>query len=170
MKSILNTVLPALCAYFLVSPLAIGDPKDTLNAYDVKFVKEAAQANLNEVKLAELGSMKATNAELKSCAAMLVKDHTAAGAGLKALAEKKGVSVSSAIDKDTADTYKELEKKSGADFDDAFIGHMDKGHGKCIKKFEDAQKDLRDTDVKAWVDKTLVALKAHHAKIKGFKK
>jgi putative membrane protein len=170
MKSIINTGLLALCASFLVTTPAIGDPKDTLNAHDVKFVKETAQANLNEVKIAELGSTKATNPELKSCAAMLVKDHKTAEAELKALAEKKGISVSGAIDKDTADKYKELEKKSGADFDEAFVGHMDKEHGKCIKKFEDAQKEARDTDLKAWVDKTLVVLKAHHEKIKGLKK
>lgn len=170
MKSIINGGLLGLCACFLVTTPVLGDPKDTLNAYDVKFVKETAQENLNEVKLAELGSTKAHNPELKSCAAMLVKDHTAAGSELKALAEKKGVSVSGAIDEATADTYKELEKKSGTDFDEAFIGHMDKGHGKCIKKFEDAQKNARDTDLKAWVDKTLTVLKAHHEKIKGLKK
>ena len=170
MKSILNTGLLALCACFLVSLPASGDPKDTLNAYDVKFVKETAQANLNEIKLAELASTKAVNSDLKSHAAKLVRDHTSANAELKALAEKKGVEVSGAIDKDAAATFKDLEKKSGADFDSAFVSQMDKAHGKCIKSFEDAQKNVRDTDLKAWVDKTLLVLKEHHEKIKGFKK
>jgi putative membrane protein len=170
MKSILSTGLGALCACFLVSLPASGDPKDTLNAHDVKFIKETAQANLNETKVAELGSKKATNAELKSCAATMVKDHTTAGEQLKALAEKKGVEVSAAIDKATADEFKDLEKKSGEDFDEAFVGYMDKAHGKCIKKFEDAQKNAIDTDVKAWVDKTIVVLKRHHEKIKELKK
>jgi len=170
MKSILSTGLGALCAFFLVSLPASGDPKDTLNAYDVKFVKETAQANMNETKLAELGSKKATNADLKSCAGTLLKDHKAAGEELKALAQKKGVEVSAAIDKAAADEFKDLEKKSGEDFDEAFVSYMDKAHGKCIKKFEDAQKNARDTDLKAWVDKTLVVLKGHHEKIKGLKK
>jgi putative membrane protein len=170
MKSLLHTSLIALCACFVLSTPGTADPKDTLNAYDVKFVKETAQANLNEIKLSELGSMKATDPDLKACATTMVTDHKAAKTELRALAEKKGVSISGAIDEKTAEAYKDFEKKSGDSFDTAFISHMDKEHVKCIKSFEDAQKNATDTDLKAWVDKTLLVLKAHHEKIKGFKK
>lgn len=167
MKSPLITAAMTACVCLFAT--AHADEKDTLNAYDVKFMKSAGQSSLNETKLAELGSQKAFNQEVKMLAATLVNDHTAILAEAKQLAEKKGISLSASIDEKTADTFKELEKKSGEDFDTAFVKHMDDGHIKSIKSYEEAQKEVKDVDVKAWVDKTVVIIKKHHEKIKKLK-
>jgi putative membrane protein len=59
-----------------------------------------------------------------------------------------------------------LSKKAPGDFDKSYIEDMVKYHEKDIKLFEDASKNLKDTELKAFVDKTLPTLRNHldHAK------
>ena len=129
---------------FLCPPPLAASEKDTLNPYDVRFVKSAGQSSLNEVKIAELGTQKAQNSEVKLLASTLVKDHNAALAEVKTLAEKKGVSLSASIDTDTAEAFKALEKESGIDFDKALVKHMDDSHIKSIKSYEEAKKEAKE--------------------------
>jgi len=136
---------------------------------EVKFVGSAGQSSLNEIHIATLGTKKSLNPELKKLAGALVTDHTAALAEAKSLAAKKGIALPTASDDAAAKTYKELDQKSGSDFDAAFIAHLDKGHIKSIKSFEEAQKTCQDADLKAWIDQTLLVIKAHHEQIKKLK-
>lgn len=152
------------------APQLRADANDTLNAYDVKFVKEHAAAGLAEVKLAELAVKKAERADVKAFAEMMVSDHTGANQEMMALAKKKGVEVSAIVDPTDAKTFQKLEGKSGADFDKEFLSEMKSAHKKCIDDFEDAAKDARDGDLKAYVNKTLPTLKAHLEKVESLMK
>jgi putative membrane protein len=125
-----------------------------------------------EVKLAELGVQKAERADVKELATMMVADHTKANDELAALAKSKSVQISQMIPEKGADKFKDLEAKKGADFDKEFLDQMEKAHKKLIDDFEDGQKDVKDGELKAWVDKTLPTLKGHldHIqKVKGKK-
>lgn len=164
LRSIL--ILPAAlalsgAALILTPHRALADANDTLNAADVKFVKEQAAAGAAELKLAELAVKKATNADVKAFAEMMVTDHTKANEELGALAKKKGVEVSAIVDPGDAKKFQNLEQESGDGFDKAFVKEMKSAHKKCVKDFEDASKDAKDGDLKAWVNKTLPTLKAH---------
>jgi putative membrane protein len=143
-----------------------ADTKSALNASDEKFVKTAAQLGMKEVAVAELGAKKATSAEVKAFADMMIKDHTAANNELKAYATSKGVELSATAPAEAATTVQDLEKKSGKDFDAQFMDDMLADHKKVVDLFEDQQKNATDGDLKAWIDKTLPTLKAHldHAK------
>ena len=160
--------LKMLSLAFLIAAGAVSaaDKKSDLNAADEKFVKTAAESGMAEVKLATLGSQKAERADVKEFAAMLVTDHTAVNEELAKLAETKHVQLSTVIAPSAADTYKDLEKESGKDFDKAFLSHMEKSHKTSVSNFEEAQKDSADSDLKAWATKTLPALKAHLDKVK----
>lgn len=170
MKSLLIAGVLAVCSATFYPVSAIADSKDTLVEKDVKFVKTAASDGMGELKVAELGVKKAENADVKAFAEMLVKDHTANNMELKALAEKKGVDVSSIVEEKIVNKVKDLEKQSGPGFDEAFLKFMEKDHKDCIDKFEDGQKNVRDGDVKAYIDKTLPVLRAHHDKVKALMK
>ena len=153
----------AFCAAVLVAPSLNAAPSDTLNAADVKFVKQESAAGLSVVKVAELAVKKASNPEVKALAETLVTDHTAANAELGALATKKGVDVSAVIDPAAAETFQELEKLNGSDFDKEFLNVAVKGHKKCVKNFETTSKEAEDGDLKIWVDKMTPVLKGHLA-------
>jgi putative membrane protein len=165
MKASIRLSLALVAAAVMASPGQLrADAKDTLNDYDVKFVKKEAAAGLAEVKMAELAAQKAQRPEVKEFAQTLVKDHTAANTELAELAKKKGVEISAVVDPDSAETFKKLEGHSGTDFDKEYLSEMTSAHKKCVSNFEEAAKDARDGDLKAWINKTLPTLKAHHEK------
>jgi len=57
-----------------------------------------------------------------------------------------------------------LGKKSGAEFDRDFVREVGiKAHEKDVKLFEKASKDVKDAQLKAFVDKTLPVLREHLA-------
>lgn len=153
----------ALCANVLVTPSLNAAPNDTLNAADVKFIKEEAAAGRSVVKLAELAVQKAAHPDIKALAQTLVTDHTGANSELSALATKKGVDISAVVDPDTATTFQDLEKVSGSDFDKAFLDAAIKDHKTCIENFQSASTEARDGDLKMWVIKMTPVLQGHLA-------
>ena len=68
---------------------------------DERFVRKAGKAGLMEVKIAELAVTKATREDLKSFAAILVKDHSAANVELAAIARSMGVEIPGASESGT---------------------------------------------------------------------
>ena len=161
----LSTSAFALAAVMMCAPQgASASPKDTLNAADVAFVKQAAASGRAEVKLASLGAKKADRADVKAFAGMVAADHTKVNDELKALASTKGVELSAVMEAAHADKFQKLEKVSGKEFDKEFLAHMVSSHKKGISLYEKAAKDASDKDVKKFADKTLPALKSHLAK------
>jgi putative membrane protein len=154
----------AACAFGAIQSMA-ADVADA----DAKFIKKTSDAGMAEVKTAELGTQKAERADVKELATMLVADHTKSNAELAALAKAKGVEVSAMIPEKGASAFKDLENEKGAAFDKAFLDHMEKDHKKMIDSFEDAQKDVKDGELKAWIDKTLPTLRTHLDHVKQAK-
>lgn len=149
-----------------LTPSAGAADGSGLKASDEKFIKEAGSDGKAEVKIATLGTQKASRTDVKDLATMLVTDHTKANTELSSLAASKNVELSAVIDPNAASTFQDLEKKSGADFDKAFLSHLEKAHKDCISTFEDAEKNATDSDVKSWASKTLPTLRAHLDKVK----
>jgi putative membrane protein len=158
-----STTTLAFCAALVFASKGMSADKDTLDAADVKFVKQEAATGMAAVKLAGLGAQKAVRADVKAFAEMIVTDHTKANEELTKLAATKGVELSAVIDPKHAETFQKLEKTESADFDKEFLNVAVSGHKKCVSNFEDAAKDSKDADVKMWAEKTLPTLKAHLA-------
>ncbi|HUS36928.1 MAG TPA: DUF4142 domain-containing protein [Verrucomicrobiae bacterium] len=132
-----------------------------LSRGDANFVKEAAQGGLMEVKMGQTAKDRGENADVKSYGEMLVKDHSKANERLTKLASQKGVNLAKEVEHKHTDMITDMEKKSGADFDRAFIEHAVKDHRKDISKFERASRDLNDSELKAFATETLPKLRAH---------
>ena len=131
---------------------------------DRKFIEEAAGSGMFEVQVSQLAVSKATDANVKSYASMLVDHHTAANNELVKIANAKGVEVPAAPPRAMRKDIEKLGKKNGADFDKDFVRDVGiKAHEKDIKKFEKASKDVKDAELKAFVDKTLPVLREHLA-------
>ena len=54
-----------------------------------------------------------------------------------------------------------VQKASGAEFDKKYMKHMVKDHTEDVKKFKEASQNVKDTELKAWADKTLPVLQQH---------
>ncbi len=133
---------------------------------DAKFVTEAANGGMAEVELGKLAKEKGQHLDVKAFGEMMVKDHSKANDQLATLAQAKNITLPATLGTDEQNSKDELSKKSPGDFDKSYIEDMVKDHEKDIKLFEDASKNLKDTELKAFVDKTLPTLRNHldHAK------
>lgn len=137
---------------------------DKLARGDRRFVQKAAESGMFEVQAAQLAATKATDPQVKSFAGMLVDHHTKANNELVQLANAKKVELPAAPPRGMRRDMEKLGKKSGAEFDQDFVRQIGiKAHEKDIKLFEKAGGDLKDPDLKAFVAKTLPALREHLA-------
>ena len=131
---------------------------------DRKFIEDAANSGMFEVQVAQLAASKATDPNVKSFAGMLVDQHTAANNELVKIANAKGVELPAAPKHSLRRDIDKLGKKNGDEFDRDFVREVGiKAHEKDIKKFQKAGKDVKDADLKAFIDKTLPVLRDHLA-------
>lgn len=128
---------------------------------DAKFAVTAANGGMAEVELGTLAQQKAANQKVKDFGGMMVSDHSKANDEMKALAKSKGITLPDSIDSKEQKVKNDLSAKTGADFDKAYVNNMIDDHKEDIKEFEDAAKNLKDQDLKAFAVKTLPILKMH---------
>jgi putative membrane protein len=121
----------------------------------VSWMKEVDTAGNAEVAEADLALGSAQSADVKAFAQKMKDVHTQANQELADLATKKSV----ALPTKKPSTHG-LDKKSGADFDKAYLKQQVSAHEKAVKLFEKGAKST-DPDVKAWAEKTLPVVREH---------
>lgn len=134
---------------------------------DSEYLVAAAEVDMKEIELGKLAQAKATNAEVKEFAKMMIDEHTKASEELKAAAAKKNVSLPMALTEDGQDAVKDLnDEKPGMDFDKKYVDMMVDGHEKTIDKMEKASEKAKEEDVRMWAANMLPTLRKHleHAK------
>jgi len=132
-----------------------------LSKKDYKFARDAAEANLLEVKLGELAKQKATNPSVQQFADQMIQDHTKANTELKQMAMQKGATLPDKFSRHHETEFERMQKLSGKDFDKSYAEHAVKDHKKDVKEFQDAMKDVQDPELKAFAQKTLPILEHH---------
>ena len=138
-----------------------ADQAAVVTGADATFVKKAADGGMAEVSLAKLAQEKASNADVKSFAAKLEKDHSQANDDLKELASKKSITLPTEPSKNHKALHDKLAKLSGAEFDKAYVAAMLEDHQKDVREFSRVASTNGDADVKAFASKTLPTLKEH---------
>ena len=128
---------------------------------DSKFAVNAASGGMTEVQLGELAQQKASSQRVKDFGAMMVRDHTKANDELKSLAGMKNITLPPAPGEDHMDHIKDLSKKSGKEFDRAYMKMMVDDHKEDISEFEKCSNNAADADLKAFASKTLPVLRMH---------
>jgi putative membrane protein len=137
---------------------------------DAKFATDAANGGLTEVAAGKVAEQKAVNQKVKDFAAMMVKDHGKANDELMAIAKAKNITLPAAPSEDKQKELSDLSAKSTSDFDKAYVDAMVDGHKKTITLFEDAAKNCKDAELKAFATNTLPTIKGHLAEIEAIKK
>jgi putative membrane protein len=101
------------------------------------WVEDRLEGGMREVKLGELASEKAQNADVKAFGRMMVQDHTKAGEGLKQLVSKHNITAPAELEGDHRDTFERLSKLQGAEFDREYINTAVDDHEKTLNALED---------------------------------
>ena len=96
---------------------------------------------------------------MKDFGAMMVQDHSAANDKQKPCTGKN-ITPPGTIGNDAQKDIDDLNKKTGMDFDKAYMNMMLSDHKKDIKSFQKAA-DLKDMDVRNFAVETLPTLQKH---------
>ncbi|MBF9255533.1 DUF4142 domain-containing protein [Pontibacter sp. 172403-2] len=136
---------------------AVEETKDDVS----EFMTKAASGGMMEVQLGQLAQENAASQEVKDFGKMMVDDHTKANEELKALAAQKNITLPDSMGQEQMDHVQELQGKTGAEFDQAYMSLMVEDHQEDIDLFKEAAQDLEDPDVKAFASKTVPVLQHH---------
>lgn len=136
-----------------------GEDKDEkTDATD--FAVKAAEGSLFEIEAARIAMQKG-NTATKDMAKMIMNDHQTASDELTALAKTKNITLPMSLSDEKQKDLKDLNEKTGKDFDEKYIDLMERDHERDTKMFRKASEDLEDPELKAWASKTLPNLEKH---------
>jgi putative membrane protein len=133
------------------------------------FAKDASTGGMMEVELGNLAQQKAKSQKVKDFGKMMVDDHTKLNNEFKDIASKKSIDLPATVTDDQRKEIDDLSKKSGADFDKAYVNMMVDDHKKDIAAFKKAEGDVSDNDVKNFITNSLPTLQNHLDAIEAIK-
>src|SRR4051812_45397673 len=125
-----------------------------------KFIKEAIEGNLAEVKMGQLAQQNGASQEVKSFGQMLVTDHGQANTKAQSVAQSLNVTPPTEPNAKQKRDYDKMSKMTGAAFDKAFAQHMVADHKKDIAAFQKETKSKNQTAA-AFASETLPTLQKH---------
>ena len=131
------------------------------NEKDAKFLVNVAEINLEEIKLGQLAKQMGRTEHVKELGQMMDDAHTKCMNSLVSLAATKSITIPTTPTDNALKAYKDLNNKSGADFDLAYCDMMVSGHKDAIAMFEKEAAESTDADVKQWATETLPELRMH---------
>ena len=178
----------SLAFLFLISCNDTGDSRDSVEAAEAKndrmadslgmrdsldddfdFLVDAASGGLMEVELGQLALQNAASADVKQFGQLMVTDHTKANAELKDLAARKNVTIPPRPGSDHQRHIDHLKDKKGADFDKDYMKMMVDDHEDDVEDFEEAAREAKDPDIRAFASKYAPILKEHLQKARTIK-
>ncbi len=102
---------------------------------DKQFLAAAAQSDVNEIRLSQLATTKASDPKVKAFAQKMIADHNRLEAGIKPYADSWKLTPPAGLDSDHQATYDKLNGLSGTDFDKAYMTAMSEDHHKALDAF-----------------------------------
>lgn len=155
MNSVRSAVLAAVLATFpaAVAYGAMMTPQD--------FTTAAGSSDMFEIESSKMALKKSSSTSVKQFAEMMIKDHTAATAGLKAAAEQDGVAVPRQMVSKDVKNIDRLEKLSGGAFDNKYISEQRAAHQQALALLTAYAKDGSGAALKAHAAKTEPVVEMH---------
>ena len=124
---------------------------------DTDFYRQAMEANRMEIAAGTMAQEQAQDQAVKDYARMMDTDHTAME---RQLAEAAGMADAAAPAPDPSATV-DLEGKTGADFDRAYIDMMVADHEKTVALCEDAAQNAASEEARSLAANALPKLREH---------
>lgn len=134
---------------------------DAKQEADAKFLVNAAEMNLEEIRLGQLAQLKGTLTDTKDLGKMMEDAHRKSLNELTVLAKQKLITIPTTLTDNGQNSYKKLNDKSGSDFDKDYCKMTVDSHKGAVSKVEKASTDSHDPDIRAWAASTLPSLRTH---------
>lgn len=132
-----------------------------LSWQDRRFMRQAAQAGLFEVKKSELALTRSHNRDVRQFAAQMIRDHTRANQELKQLAASKGVRLPRRPNAHQRMIIRRLARLYGKHFDCAYMAVQVRAHLQAIAIFRREVHHGHNPAVRAYAARTLPVLRMH---------
>lgn len=130
--------------------------KTKVNADGLTFIRTAHEAGLTEIEASKIAKKNSTNSEVTAFADMMITDHTAMGVDVDTLASQKFVTVLAHVNTEDKAVLDSLAKKTGPEFDKAYMELMVDGHKEAAELFKE-NKESNYTAIRkvadTWSDK-----------------
>lgn len=143
---------------------AAGQTSSTasLSRADRKLIVDMAMASMAEIESARMAQTKTQNEQIKNFAQQMIDDHTRALNEVKQLAQARGVTVPTELDRMHKAKEDRMRALSGEAFDRAYMAQAGvSDHKKVHDKLRQAQMRAKDPEVKALVARTLPIVDQH---------
>lgn len=136
--------------------------QNRLSSSDRLFMNKAAQGNLAEIRLSQLASQRASSDQVKQYAQQMIDQHTEATNQLTQIAAQKGVTLPTQLDAQHQQIERQLQRLSGASFDQAYMRAMVNDHAQTVALFQRQTKQGRDQDVVSFASTLLPTIQQHY--------
>jgi putative membrane protein len=127
---------------------------------DRRFIRDAAGQSRFELEASRLALAKSGSEAVKALAGDLVRHHNAIGPELVRLLHARNMAPPM-LANDQRKVLNRLGKLAGRRFDEAYLQTVGLAQREDVAEFERAAARLVDAQLKAWVDQTLPAMRAH---------
>jgi putative membrane protein len=131
----------------------------------VSLIHNGLEGGMTEIKASSLAASNSQNPDVKSFAQMMITDHTKADSTLLWIENDKLLTEADTISGEHQVMIDSLSKKTGADFDKAYITMMVKDHEGAVALFEEASDDKNQT-IQDFARATLPTIEMHLDKAK----
>jgi putative membrane protein len=136
------------------------DEKTLVDDGGTTLIKNGYEGGLTEIKASQLAATNSQNADVKSFAQMMITDHSKANKTLDSLETDKMITEKDTISAEHQELIDSLAKKTGAEFDKAYIAMMVKDHEEAVELFAD-QVDDKNQTIQDFARKTLPVIQMH---------
>lgn len=138
------------------SPLPAG-----ISEFDRQFMMQDATGGFYEISIAALAQERSSRDDIKTYAAMLIRDHAEYNAALQQLAASKGVTVPTGMTADDRNKLNGMNLQAGSTLDRSFILEAVRINDEDRKAAQDEAAATSDPDIKAFLQR-FAAMDARH--------
>jgi putative membrane protein len=136
------------------------DEKTLVDDGGTTLIKNGFEGGLTEIKASQLAATNSQNADVKSFAQMMITDHSKANKILDSLETDKMITEKDTISAEHQELIDSLAKKTGPEFDKAYIAMMVKDHEEAVELFADQVDDKNET-IQDFARATLPVIQHH---------
>lgn len=128
---------------------------------DAGFLVNAASYSMLDTEMSQMALRKASSADVKYLAQMIIGEHAAMQKALQQLAGQKSIVLPSGLGAEQAKRLGQLGALTGPAFDRKYAELLEDSHKTSVDDFETMSDDAYDGDIRAFAANYLAPLKAH---------
>lgn len=159
---ILFVTLATSLATMLATPANANNPSP-LTDESQKFVTEAAQSTMFEIRSSEVALERSQNKDVRDFAQKMINDHSKAKADMTSLLQvtKAESALPQVLDEAYQEKVKDLQEADLEDFDQDYISVQVDAHDKALSLFKDYAEDGENSNLRQFAAQTLPTLQQH---------